>query len=72
MQNLKFTYGVANTSTDGTGTKIPEKKVNGKKTIANKALKEEIVAMAVLKQTDKRRYGNLQISLKNSFFQTYL
>ena len=65
VQNANFTYGVANTSADGTGTTMPEEEVKETNSIAKKALKEKIVAMAVIKQVYKRRYGNLQISLKN-------
>ena len=57
-----------NASADGTGTTIPEDEVKEQKSTSKKALKEEIAAMAVLKQSDKRRYGNLQISLKHSYF----
>jgi hypothetical protein len=32
-----------------------------------KALKEEILAMAMMKRANKKRFGNLQISLKNSY-----
>ena len=49
IQNAKFTYGVANTSVDGTGTTMPEDEVKEKKATAKKVLKEEIFAMAVLK-----------------------
>ena len=37
------------------------------KSMVTKALKEEILAMAMLKRADKKRFGNLQISLKNSY-----
>ena len=60
-------YVVTNKSADGTGTAMTEEEVKAKNSTEKKALKEEIVAMAVLKQADKRRYGNLQISLKNSY-----
>ena len=40
VHNAKFTYGVANTSEDGTGTKIPEEEFKEKKAIAKKSLKE--------------------------------
>ena len=52
------------TSVDGTVMAIPDNEVKEKKAIAKEELKEEIVAMAVMKRADKRRYGNLQISLK--------
>ena len=32
-----------------------------------KALKEEILAMSMMKRADKKRFGNLQISLRNSY-----
>ena len=67
VQNTKFTYGVVNTSAYGTRTTMPEDRIKEKKSIAKKYMKEEIVSMAVLKRADKRRYGNLQISLKNSY-----
>ena len=37
------------------------------KSMVTKALKEEILAMAMMKRADKKRFGNLQISLKNSY-----
>ena len=37
------------------------------KTIEKKSLKEQILAMTILKRADKRRYGNLQIQLKNDY-----
>ena len=40
---------------------------NELKTIAKKSLKEQILAMAILKRADKRRYGNLKIGLKNDY-----
>ena len=47
---------------------MPKDEDKEQNSIAKKALKEEIVVMAVLNQADKRRYENLQISLKNSYF----
>jgi hypothetical protein len=35
--------------------------------LIKKALKEEILAIALLKRADKKRYGNLQIGLNNSY-----
>ena len=67
VQDEKFTYGVANTSADSTRTTMPHDKVKEEKAVAKKDLKEEIVAMEILKRADKMRYGNLQISLKNSY-----
>ena len=67
VKNSKFTYGVANTSADGTGTLMTDDKIKEQKAIAKKDLKKKIIAMAVLKRADKRRYGNLHISLKNSY-----
>ena len=61
-------YSVANTSEDGTSTIMPEEEVKEQKAITKKALKKEIVAIAILKQTYKRMYGNLQISLKIHIF----
>ena len=52
------------TSADGTVTAIPDNEIREQKAISKKAFMEEIVAMAVMKQAEKRRYGNLQISLK--------
>ena len=40
---------------------------NELKSMVTKALKEEILAMAMLKRADKKRFGNLQISLKHSY-----
>ena len=37
------------------------------KKIETEKLKEEIVAMSLIKRADKKRFGNLQIQLKNSF-----
>jgi hypothetical protein len=37
------------------------------KSNVKKALKEQILAMTILKRADKRRYGNLQIGLKNDY-----
>ena len=64
VQNRKFMYGVANKSVYGNGTTMPEDEVREQKAIAKRYLKEEIATMAVLKRADKRRYGNLQISLR--------
>ena len=44
------------TSIDGTVMAMPDNEVKGKKAIAKEELKEEIVAMAVMKRADKRRY----------------
>ena len=40
VKNAKFTYGVVNTSADGTGTTIPEEEDREKNSIAKKALQE--------------------------------
>ena len=56
VQNSKFTYGVANTYEESTGTTMPKDKVKEQKATSKKALKEEIVTMAVLKRADKSRY----------------
>ena len=37
------------------------------KKLARGVLKDEIIAMAILKRADKKRYGNLQIGLRNSY-----
>ena len=58
VQNAKFTYGVAKTSTDGTRTTIPEDEVKEQKDIAKEALKEKIAAMAILKRAEK---GGMEI-----------
>ena len=67
VASAKARYGVANTNADGTPAAMPEAQVKEHTTIAKKALKEEIVAMAVLKRADRKRYGNLQTGLKNSY-----
>jgi hypothetical protein len=64
--NAKAKYSVVNVS-DGTPGMMSDDQVKEQTAIAKKALKEEIVAMVVLKRADKKRYGNLQISLKNSY-----
>ena len=43
---------------------LDEDKIQEIKSNVKKALKEEILVITVLKRADKRRYGNLQISLK--------
>jgi hypothetical protein len=67
VTSAKARYGVANTNADGTPAAMPEAQVKEHTAIAKKALKEEIVAMAVLKRADRKRYGNLQTGLKNSY-----
>ena len=42
-----------------------EKKETGN--IIRKQLQEEILAMTIIKRADKKRYGSLQISLKNNY-----
>jgi len=46
---------------------MPEAQVKEHTAIKKKALKEEIVAMAVLKRADRKRYRNLQTGLNNSY-----
>ena len=46
---------------------MTDEQVAEEKRIIKKSMKEEIAAMVVLKRADKRRYGNLQIGLKNKF-----
>ena len=50
VASAKARYGVANTNADGTPAAMPEAQVKEHTAIAKKALKEEIVAMAVLKR----------------------
>jgi hypothetical protein len=67
VADAKLGYRIANRATDGTPSVMPEDQIKDQTAIAKKALKEVIVAMAVLKRADKKRHGNLQISLKNSY-----
>ena len=46
---------------------MTDSEVDEARKLAKGVLKDEIVSMAVLKRADKKRYGNLQIGLKNSF-----
>ena len=48
-------------------TDMTEIEENEARKLTKGFLKDEIIAMTVLKRADKRRYGNLQIGLKNSF-----
>ena len=48
VQNAKSTYGVENTSADGTVASMPDNEVKENNSIAKKALKDQIVAMVVL------------------------
>ena len=54
VQNAKFTYGVANTSADGTVTEMLADEVKDKNATSKNDLKEKIVAMEALKRADKR------------------
>jgi hypothetical protein len=82
VTSAKVRYSIVNDNADGTPAEMPEAQVKEHTAIAKKALKEEIVAMAVLKRAARKRYGNLQTGLKNSYllgrmtirrtFQTYL
>ena len=67
MTSAKVRYTVVNDNADGTPAEMPADQVKEYTAIARKALKEEIVAMAVLKRADRKRYGSLQTSLKNSY-----
>jgi len=67
VTSAKVRYSVVNDNADGTPAEMPEDQVKEHTAIAKKALKEEIVAMAVLKRADRKRYGNLQTGLKNSY-----
>ena len=59
---------MANTSADSNVTEITDDEFKEKNVIAKNDLKEEILGIAVLKREEKRRYGNLQISLKTHIF----
>jgi len=59
VTNAKIRYSVVNDNADGTPGVIPADQVKEQTAIAKKALKEEIVAMALLKRADRKRYGNL-------------
>jgi len=67
VTSAKVRYTVVNDNADGTLAEMPADQVKEHTAIAKKALKEEIIAMAVLKRADRKRYGNLQTSLKNSY-----
>ena len=49
------------------GSPIDKDETQEIKSNVKKSLKEQILAMAILKRADKRRYGNLQIGLKNDY-----
>ena len=49
------------------GREMSEDEAKDAKRVARKKLKEEILAIAVLKRADKKRYGNLLIHLSNSY-----
>ena len=62
----------ANYSTEEANNKTCQKRVRQvlfRLQNKKKALKEKIFTMAVLNQAEKRRYGNLYISLKISYFR---
>jgi len=67
VTNAKIRYSVVNDNAEGKPGVMPADQVKEHTAIAKKALKEEIVAMSVLKRADRKRYGNLQTSLKNSY-----
>ena len=49
------------------GEAYTAEEVAAQKKIAKKKLQDEVVAMSIIKRADKRRFGNLQIELKNAF-----
>ena len=48
-------------------TNMDPARVAEERSILKKGLKEEILAMAIIKRADPRRYGSLQTMLKNSY-----
>ena len=44
-----------------------EEEIKEKRRLIKKSIQDEILAMVIIKRADKRRFGNLQIELKNSF-----
>ena len=46
---------------------MSDNEIKGLKTITKRALREDIISMAVLKCANKKQYGNIQISLKNTY-----
>lgn len=52
---------------DLNGLPMPDEVIQEQFRIIKKRLQEEIVATAIMKRADKKRYGNLQIQMKNNF-----
>eukprot|EP00557_Chaetoceros_sp_GSL56_P004583 CAMPEP_0176503500 /NCGR_PEP_ID=MMETSP0200_2-20121128/15397_1 /TAXON_ID=947934 /ORGANISM="Chaetoceros sp., Strain GSL56" /LENGTH=435 /DNA_ID=CAMNT_0017902797 /DNA_START=426 /DNA_END=1731 /DNA_ORIENTATION=- len=52
---------------DLNGVIMPDDMINEQTRIIKKQLREEIAATAIIKRADKKRYGNLQIQMKNSY-----
>eukprot|EP00557_Chaetoceros_sp_GSL56_P002970 CAMPEP_0176488714 /NCGR_PEP_ID=MMETSP0200_2-20121128/6868_1 /TAXON_ID=947934 /ORGANISM="Chaetoceros sp., Strain GSL56" /LENGTH=957 /DNA_ID=CAMNT_0017885739 /DNA_START=340 /DNA_END=3216 /DNA_ORIENTATION=- len=52
---------------DLNGMEMPDSMVCEQTRLIKKKLRDEIIATAILKRADKKRYGNLQIQMKNSF-----
>ena len=48
-------------------TDMPDDEVKTTKARISRTLKDEILAMAILKRADKTRYGSLQVELRNSY-----
>jgi hypothetical protein len=46
---------------------MPDEILLEQKRIIKKQLREEIITTAIIKRADKKRYGNLQIQMKNSY-----
>lgn len=52
---------------DLNGTIMADDMIEEQTKMLKKQLHEEIIATAIIKRADKRRYGNLQIQMKNNF-----
>jgi hypothetical protein len=67
VADAKIKFSVVSSAAGSVPSVMSEDQVKEQKAILKKTLKEDIVAMVVLKRADKKRYGNLQTSLKNSY-----
>ena len=62
LNKAQLEYKQSNNNLD-----MPPARIAEERSILKKGLKEEILAMAILKRADPRRYGSLQTTLKNSY-----
>jgi hypothetical protein len=67
VTDAKVKFSIVSSAAGSPSSVMSEDQVKEQRAILKRALKEEIVAMVVLKRADKKRYGNLQTSLKNSY-----